>query len=133
MGSSVKLSDIEIQLLKEVQTHLVRNGLKQIESLNVRCVKCHMPLDGVQLGAVVWECKRCGHSEKGIRLGVDGTIALGAVAGVAALGLLSWMQEQDDRQMGRSDATLGAGSSGSSFNNHPVGRSPTAVKPRSQR
>ena len=103
MGTSVKLSDLEIQLLKEVRTHLVRDGLKQVDNLRVRCLKCHAPLEGTPVGADVWECKRCGHSERGIRIGADGTVALGAVAGVSALALLSWIYDQPGREARRED------------------------------
>lgn len=94
MPTSLKLSDVEIQLLKEVRDNLVRNGLKRVESIQVRCTKCSSLIENTIVTDAKWICKRCGHAQSGIPLGAGGSFALGAVAGVSALALLSWMNNQ---------------------------------------
>lgn len=53
---------------------------------------------GISVTAEHWECHNCGYSQDGIKLGLGGSLALGAVIGVGLTALLWWLssEEEDD-------------------------------------
>lgn len=94
MVTTMKVSDEEAQLIREARDRLMKQGTASLEALNAICPKCGEKLDGVRLTAEHWECHNCGYTQDGLKLGVGGTLALGAVAGAAVVALLWWLHEQ---------------------------------------
>ena len=89
--TSVKFSEEEARLLREVRDRLMDFGLSRLRTLTVTCPSCAARIDGASLSAERWVCRRCDYSQGGLRLAVDGTLSLGAVAGVGSLALLAWL------------------------------------------
>ena len=81
-------------MIHEVRDQIMRKGTASLENLNAVCPKCGEEMAGVRLTAERWECNNCGYSQGGLKLGVGGTLALGAVAGAGRVALLWWLSEQ---------------------------------------
>ncbi|MCI4352061.1 MAG: hypothetical protein L3K14_01545 [Thermoplasmata archaeon] len=124
MPTSLKLTDVELQLLKEAQSRLLQSGLKQVDSLPVRCPKCTAVVEGARLSSQRWECAGCGHAQEGIHLGWDGSLALGAIAGIGAMALLDWMSAQEGKGLPAEPSRLAAQISAGI----PSGTSPRRVR-----
>lgn len=96
MVTTMKLSDEEAKMIHEVRDQIMRKGTASLENLNAVCPKCGEEMAGVRLTAERWECNNCGYSQGGLKLGVGGTLALGAVAGAGLVALLWWLSEQGE-------------------------------------
>lgn len=99
MARTVRLDDGEDTLLKQIQERLLRNGIGRVEGLPIPCPKCGKKMLGISVTAEHWECHNCGYSQNGIKLGLGGSLALGAVIGVGLTALLWWLssEEEDDK------------------------------------
>ena len=99
MARTVRLDDGEDTLLKQIQERLLRNGIGRVEGLPIPCPKCGKKMLGISVTAEHWECHNCGYSQDGIKLGLGGSLALGAVIGVGLTALLWWLssEEEDDK------------------------------------
>lgn len=95
MGTTtMKLTDEEAQLIREARAQLMKQGTATLESLDAICPQCGEHLAGVRITAEHWECHNCGYSQDGLKLGVGGTLALGAVAGAGIVALLWYLHEK---------------------------------------
>jgi hypothetical protein len=99
MTRTVRLDNSEDLLLKKTQDRLLRNGIIQVEKLPVPCPKCGKKMPGISVTTEHRECHNCGYSQEGIKLGLGGTLALGAVIGAGLTALLWWLNtmEEDDK------------------------------------
>ena len=98
MVRTVRLDDGEDILLKQIQEKLLRNGIDRVESSPIPCPKCSKTMSGVSVTASHWECPNCGYTQDGIKLGMGGSLALGAVIGVGLTALLWWLSSKEDRK-----------------------------------
>lgn len=96
MVRTVRLDDGEDLLLKQTQERLLKNGIRNVERLPITCPKCARKMSGVSVTAEHWECPNCGYTQSGIRLGVGGSLALGAVIGAGLTALLWWLSSKED-------------------------------------
>lgn len=96
MTRTVRLDNGEDVLLKRTQERLLRNGIGGVENLPVVCPKCGKRMSGISVTAEHWECNSCGYSQDGIKLGVGGSIALGAIVGVGLTALLWYLSTRKD-------------------------------------
>jgi ribosomal protein L37AE/L43A len=94
MPTTVKLSDNEAQLLREVRNRIIKHGTAPLENLPPVCPRCGRILSGFKITAEWWKCDECGYSQKGISIGASGTVALGAIIGAALVALLWWLSSQ---------------------------------------
>jgi hypothetical protein len=94
MATTVKFTDEQAELLREARDLLLNQGLASLASLEVPCLKCGKPMAGVTLQSEHWHCPSCGNSQDGLKLGVGGALALGAVAGAGIVALLWWLHDQ---------------------------------------
>lgn len=91
--STMAYSKAEALLLRQVRDRLLAIGLNRLGKLVVICPTCFSAIPGATISSEKWDCRSCGGSQAGLRLAVDGTLALGAVAAVASLSLLAWLEE----------------------------------------
>lgn len=96
MARTVRLDDSEDILLKKMQETLLRKGIDNVEKLPVHCPKCGKAMSGVSVTAEHWECHRCGYTQDGIKLGLGGSLALGAVIGAGLTALLWWLSSRNE-------------------------------------
>jgi ribosomal protein S27AE len=94
MPTTVKLSDSEAQLLKEVRSRIIKHGIAPLEKLPPVCPKCGRVLSGFKITTEYWKCDKCGYSQKGINIGAGGMVALGAIIGAGLVALLWWLSSQ---------------------------------------
>jgi len=94
MTTTVKLSDNEAQLLREVRDRIVKHGTAPIENLSLTCPRCGKTLSGVKITAEHWECEKCGYSQDGFTIGAGGMVALGAIIGAGLVALLWWLSKE---------------------------------------
>jgi ribosomal protein S27AE len=92
--TTMKLSEGEAQLIRDVRDRVMREGTGKLEALGAVCPRCGVRLNGVSITAEHWECHQCGYSQDGLKLGTGGTLALGMIAGAAVVALLWWLNEQ---------------------------------------
>lgn len=92
--TTMKLSDEEAQLIRQMRDQLMKQGTASIEAMPAVCPKCGVEMVGVRLTAEHWQCQNCGYSQDGLKLGVAGTLALGAVAGAGIVALLWYLHEK---------------------------------------
>jgi ribosomal protein S27AE len=98
MPTTVKMEDSEAQLLREVRDRIMHDGVGKLEAMEVPCPKCGQTMSGVRLTAEHWECHKCGYSQDGFKLGVGGSLALGAVAGAGLVALLWWLSKRNEEE-----------------------------------
>lgn len=92
--TTMKVSDDEAKLIREMRDQLMKQGTASLEAMNAVCPKCGEEMAGIRLTAEHWECHNCGYTQDGLKLGVGGTLALGAVAGAGIVALLWWLHER---------------------------------------
>lgn len=95
MARTVRLDDSEAILLKRMQETLLKKGIENVEKLPVSCPECGKRMSGISVTAEHWECHNCGYSQTGIKLGIGGSLALGAVIGAGLTALLWWLSSDD--------------------------------------
>lgn len=96
MTRTVRLDDGEDSLLKQTQERLLKNGIRNVENLPITCPKCGEKMSGISVTAEHWECNSCGYTQDGIKLGLGGSLALGAVIGAGLTALLWWLSLRED-------------------------------------
>lgn len=96
MARTVRLDDGEDILLKKTQEKLLKKGISNVENLPITCPKCGEKMSGISVTAEHWECNNCGYTQSGIKLGLGGSLALGAVIGVGLTALLWWLSLRED-------------------------------------
>lgn len=99
MVRTVRLGDGEDILLKQTQEKLLKYGINSIEGLPITCPKCAKVMSGVSMTAEHWECRNCGYTQDGIKLGLGGSLALGAIIGAGLTALLWYLSSrgEDDK------------------------------------
>jgi ribosomal protein L37AE/L43A len=91
---TVRLSDEEWRLLKDVRSQLMNVGLRALATMEVNCPNCVETLEGAKLSSEEWKCSRCGYTQPGVQLGVeDGALTLGAVSATGMVALLGWLRQ----------------------------------------
>ena len=97
MYTSIRVTENDKRILELAQDELKKRGYASLENIPITCPKCNQTMNGVKVTAEHWECSACGYSENGLTMGVAGTFAIGAIAGVAAVALLWWLHEQSKK------------------------------------
>jgi rubrerythrin len=88
-ANAVKLGEGEAQLLRELREYFIRHGISVLDDLVLICPKCGSPMDA-KIVSEVWNCKKCGYSQKGIYV-KKGGITVTFIVGAGLVALLWWL------------------------------------------